>query len=95
MRQMVPDTIRRRLVVHGKVQGVFYRDSVREAARNEGAAGWAANRSDGSVEVVLEGPAEAVESVVGYCRQGPSSADVESVDEHEETPEGLSGFQIR
>lgn len=95
MREMVPDTIRRHLVVHGKVQGVFYRDSVREAARNEGVAGWAANRSDGSVEVVLEGPAEAVESVVGYCRQGPSSADVESVDEHEETPEGLPGFQIR
>jgi acylphosphatase len=47
------------------------------------------------VEVVLEGPADAVESVVGYCRQGPSSADVHSVDVHEETPEGLTGFQIR
>jgi acylphosphatase len=92
---MSPETIRRRLVVHGKVQGVFYRDSTRDAARNEGVAGWAANRSDGTVEVVLEGPAEAVESVVGYCRRGPSSADVHAVDEHEETPEGLSGFQIR
>jgi acylphosphatase len=92
---MASDTIRRRLVVHGKVQGVFYRDSTREAARNEGVAGWAANRSDGSVEVVLEGAADAVASVVGYCRQGPSSADVRSVDEHEETPEGLTGFQIR
>jgi acylphosphatase len=92
---MPPDTIRRRLVVHGRVQGVFYRDSTREAARNEGVAGWAANRSDGSVEVVLEGPPDAVESVVGYCRRGPSSADVHSVDEHEEPPEGLSGFQIR
>jgi acylphosphatase len=92
---MSPETIRRRLVVHGKVQGVFYRDSTRDAARNEGVAGWAANRSDGTVEVVLEGPAEAVESVVGYCRRGPSSAEVHAVDEHEETPEGLSGFQIR
>lgn len=92
---MVASKIRRRLVVHGKVQGVFYRDSTRHAARNEGVSGWAANRSDGSVEVVLEGPAEAVESVVGYCRRGPSSADVDKVDEHEETPEGLSGFQIR
>jgi acylphosphatase len=90
-----PDKIRRRLVVHGKVQGVFYRDSARHAARNEGVSGWAANRSDGSVEVVLEGATDAVESVVGYCRQGPSSADVRSVDEHEETPEGLTGFQIR
>jgi acylphosphatase len=90
-----PDKIRRRLVVHGNVQGVFYRDSTRHAARNEGVSGWAANRSDGSVEVVLEGPADAVESVIGYCRRGPSSADVHSVDEHEEPPEGLSGFQIR
>ncbi|HEY6526621.1 MAG TPA: acylphosphatase [Solirubrobacteraceae bacterium] len=92
---MTPDTIRRRLVVHGKVQGVFYRDSTRDAARNEGVAGWAANRSDGTVEVVLEGSPAAVESVVGYCRTGPSSADVHSVDEHDETPEGLTGFQIR
>ena len=92
---MTADTIRRRLVVHGKVQGVFFRDSARHAARNEGVSGWAANRSDGSVEVVLEGPADAVQSVVGYCRRGPSSADVHSVDEHEEAPEGLTGFQIR
>lgn len=92
---MTPGRIRRRLVIHGNVQGVFYRDSTRHAARNEGVSGWAANRSDGSVEVVLEGPAGAVESVVGYCRQGPSSADVHSVDEHDEMPEGLTGFQIR
>jgi acylphosphatase len=92
---MAAEKIRRRLIVHGDVQGVFYRDSTRHAARNEGVSGWAANRSDGSVEVVLEGPADAVESVVGYCRRGPSSADVESVDEHKETPEGLTGFKIR
>jgi acylphosphatase len=92
---MTAATIRRRLVVHGKVQGVFYRDSTRDAARNEGVAGWAANRSDGTVEVVLEGPSDAVQSVVGYCRAGPSTADVHSVDEHEEPPEGLTGFHIR
>jgi acylphosphatase len=92
---MGPDSIRRRLVVHGKVQGVFYRDSARQAARNEGVSGWAANRSDGTVEVVLEGAPDAVGSVVGYCRQGPSSAEVHSMDVHEETPEGLTGFQIR
>jgi acylphosphatase len=92
---MAADRIRRRLVVHGKVQGVFYRDSTRDAARNEGVSGWAANRSDGTVEVVLEGPPDAVESVIGYCRRGPSSANVHAVDEHEETPEGLTGFQIR
>ncbi len=92
---MTSETIRRRLVVHGKVQGVFYRDSTRDAARSAGVSGWAANRTDGTVEVVLEGPADAVESVVAYCRQGPSSADVHAVDEREETPEGLTGFQIR
>jgi acylphosphatase len=84
---MSSDTIRRRLVVHGKVQGVFFRDSTREAAQNEGVAGWASNRPDGSVEVVLEGPPDAVESVAGYVRRGPSSA--------QETPEGLTGFRIR
>ncbi len=92
---MAADRIRRRLVVHGNVQGVFYRDSTRHAARNEGVSGWAANRSDGTVEVILEGAPDAVSSVVGYCRAGPSSADVHSVDVHEETPEGLTGFQIR
>jgi acylphosphatase len=92
---MSDETIRRRLIVHGKVQGVFFRDSVRETAANEGVNGWAANRDDGSVEVVLEGPAEAVESVIGFCRIGPMSADVSSVDVSDEKPEGLSGFETR
>jgi acylphosphatase len=92
---MRPETIRRRLVVHGKVQGVFFRDSTREAARNEGVAGWAVNRPDGSVEVVLEGPEDAVDAVAGYVRRGPSSAQVENVESHDEAPEGLSGFEIR
>jgi acylphosphatase len=92
---MSSDTIRRRLVVHGKVQGVFFRDSAREAAENEGVAGWASNRADGSVEVVLEGPAGAVESVLGYCRTGPVNARVDSAEVIEEDPEGLSGFRTR
>jgi acylphosphatase len=95
MGAMSEETIRRRLTVHGQVQGVFYRDSTREAAENEGVAGWARNCSDGSVEVVLEGPARAVESVIGYCRIGPGSAEVGSVDIDEEEPEGLSGFRTR
>jgi acylphosphatase len=95
MRSMSSETIRRRLVVHGKVQGVFFRDSTREAARNEGVAGFAINCPDGSVEVVLEGPADAVESVTGYVRRGPSSARVENVESHDESPQGLSGFEIR
>lgn len=92
---MSPDAIRRHLIVHGKVQGVFYRDSTREAAGNERVSGWAANRDDGTVEVVLEGTSEAVESVIGFCRTGPMSADVTSVDVTAEQPEGLSGFETR
>lgn len=92
---MSDETIRRRLVVHGKVQGVFYRDSTREAAENEGVGGWAANCADGAVEVVLEGPPDAVEAVIGFCRMGPISADVSSVDVTEEEPEGLSEFETR
>jgi acylphosphatase len=89
------ETIRRHVVVHGKVQGVFFRDSTRESAENEGVTGWVANRPDGTVEAVLEGPVEAVEAVVEFCRLGPLSAEVTSVDVREEPPEGLSGFELR
>lgn len=92
---MSDETIRRRLIVHGKVQGVFFRDSTRESAENEGVSGWAANRDDGSVEVALEGTPDAVEAVIGFCRTGPMSADVSSVDVTDEQPEGLSGFETR
>jgi acylphosphatase len=92
---MSSETIRRRVVVYGRVQGVFFRDSVREAAGNEGVSGWATNRHDGAVEVVLEGAPEAVQAVVEFCRIGPVSARVDRVEEHDEAPEGLEGFQIR
>jgi acylphosphatase len=88
-------SIRRRLVAHGRVQGVFFRDSTRERARSAGVAGWAKNRSDGAVEVVLEGPPDAVERLARFVEQGPGSAQVESLDYHDEEPEGLSGFEIR
>jgi acylphosphatase len=94
MSRMSEETIRRRLIVHGRVQGVFFRDSTRQAAENEGVSGWASNRDDGSVEVVLEGSPAAVEAVVQYCRVGPVSADVSSVDVAAEEPEGLSGFAM-
>ena len=92
---MPSEVVRRHLILTGHVQGVFFRDSVREAAGNEVVAGWAANRDDGSVEVVLEGAPDAVESFVGYCRTGPVNARVDSAEVCEETPEGLSGFQTR
>jgi acylphosphatase len=92
---MSMDVVRRRVILTGHVQGVFFRASVKEAAQNEGVAGWASNLADGSVEVVLEGPEAAVESVLGYCRTGPVNARVDSAEVTEEEPEGLSGFQTR
>jgi acylphosphatase len=92
---MSTDTIRRRLVVYGRVQGVFFRDATREAAVGEGVAGWIANRGDGAVEAVLEGPRHAVDTVTEFCRQGPARARVERVEQHSESPEGLTGFEIR
>ena len=64
---------RRRVVVRGRVQGVFFRDSMRERARAHGVAGWVRNRPDGSVEAVLEGPAEAVERVLRFARDGSAA----------------------
>jgi acylphosphatase len=89
------ETVRSRVVVHGHVQGVFYRDSCRREADSRGVAGWIANRPDGAVEAVFEGDAEAVRALVDWCRGGPRGADVSSVDEASEEPEGLSGFRIR
>jgi acylphosphatase len=86
--------IRRRVVVHGRVQGVFFRDTVRRMAHSRGVAGWARNRADGAVEAVFEGQAEAVESMLRFCRQGPERAVVERVEEFDEQPEGLEGFRI-
>jgi acylphosphatase len=85
----------RRAVVHGRVQGVFYRDTVRRAATQRGVAGWAANRDDGTVEVWLEGEPDAVESMLRVLHEGSRQAAVESVDVTEVEPEGLEGFEIR
>jgi acylphosphatase len=91
----MPEQVRRRLVVHGRVQGVFFRDSVRGRARAHGVAGWVRNRADGAVEAVLEGPPAAVERVVRFCETGPPHAQVERVEVHEEEPEGLTEFAVR
>lgn len=91
---MAEEIIRRRLVVRGQVQGVFFRDSTRKQARSAGVAGRARNLDDGSVEVVLEGPADAVQRVIDFCRQGPDRAQVREVVFSEEPPEGLTSFEI-
>jgi acylphosphatase len=87
--------VRRRLVIHGRVQGVFFRDSLRRLADEHRLAGWARNTWEGTVEAVLEGDPQAVERLVAFAREGPEGAQVERVDVHEEEPEGLSGFAIR
>ena len=86
--------IRRRVVVHGRVQGVFFRDTVRRMAHSRGVSGWVRNRADGAVEAVFEGDADAVESMQRFCRHGPERAAVERVEELDEQPEGLEGFRI-
>jgi acylphosphatase len=88
-------TVRKRVRAHGRVQGVFFRDTVRRAARAAGIAGWAENRFDGTVEVVLEGQAEAVERLVELCRTGPGHAEVTQLDVADEPLEGLTGFELR
>ncbi|MDQ3865896.1 MAG: acylphosphatase [Actinomycetota bacterium] len=87
--------IRRRVVVHGRVQGVFFRDSVRRRAAQRSVRGWVRNVPDGSVEAVFEGDRDAVERLVAFCREGPRDADVARVDVYDERPEGVSGFTTR
>lgn len=68
-----------RLVVHGRVQGVFFRDSMRREARRLGVAGWVRNRSDGTVEAMVQGEAAAVDAIVRWAHRGPEHARVERV----------------
>jgi acylphosphatase len=89
------ETVRRRVVVRGRVQGVFFRDATRRRARAEGVAGWVANRSDGAVEAVFEGEEQAVERMVRFASEGPGRAQVGDVEAVEEPPEGLEGFSVR
>ncbi|MFL5913477.1 MAG: acylphosphatase [Gaiellaceae bacterium] len=82
------------VVVHGRVQGVGFRQSAASRARSLGIAGWVSNRGDGAVEAVFEGPADRVESMVAWCRRGPAAAAVERVDETREPPRGEQGFHV-
>jgi acylphosphatase len=86
--------IRRRVVVHGFVQGVFFRDTVRRHASGAGVAGWVRNNRDGTVEAVFEGDPDAVERLVDVCRRGPRGARVDAVEVLEEEPEGLTRFAV-
>ncbi len=88
-------TARRRIRAHGRVQGVFFRDSLRREAEARGVAGWASNEADGTVAAVLEGVPADVDALVELCRRGPGHAAVERLEVDEEAPEGLRGFEVR
>jgi acylphosphatase len=91
----VSETVRRRVIVHGQVQGVFFRDSARRKASGMGVAGWVRNCPDGTVEAVFEGDPDSVATMVDWSRRGPRGADVDRVEESEEAPEELTGFSVR
>jgi acylphosphatase len=80
--------------VSGRVQGVFFRAACAEQARALGVTGWVRNTPDGRVEAVFEGPGSGVEAMVRWCRQGPSHAQVDSVDVREEAPAGETRFRV-
>ena len=87
--------IRRRVIVHGHVQGVFFRETVRRHAFSEGVSGWVRNTSEGRVEAVFEGAPGAVDALVTISHEGPRGARVDRVEVFEEEPEGLAGFAVR
>jgi acylphosphatase len=89
------EVVRRRAVVRGHVQGVFFRDTTRREAQRRGVAGWISNRPDGAVEAVFEGEPDAVAALVDFCKNGPRGAEVRQVETSEERPEGLRGFDVR
>jgi acylphosphatase len=87
---------RAHVYVSGQVQGVFFRDSTRERAEQLGLAGWVRNTPDGRVEALFEGPSEKVREMVRWCEEGPSHAEVESVETEFEAPgRDLTGFEVR
>ena len=86
--------VRRRVVVYGQVQGIFFRAETADRARSRGVAGWVRNNVDGTVEAVFEGELEAVNRLVDFMHKGPRGANVERVDVEDERPEGLRGFHV-
>ena len=80
------------VTVHGEVQGVFYRSSAEERATSLGVAGWVRNADDGTVEMVVEGPEDAVEQMLAWAREGSEQARVTDVDVADQETQGLSGF---
>jgi acylphosphatase len=88
------ERIARKVVVRGRVQGVYYRDRCRREALAAGVSGWVRNELDGSVQALVEGPAAAVDRLVAWMRIGPRRAIVEDIEVTVCEPEGLTGFHV-
>lgn len=86
---------RARVVVSGKVQGVYFRASTEDEARSRGLTGWVRNNRDGEVEAVFEGEQAAVEAMIAWCHRGPPGARVTGVTVTWEEPRGERGFTVR
>jgi acylphosphatase len=86
---------RARVVIRGRVQGVFFRAETRERARSLGLRGSVRNMPDGTVEAVFEGERERIESILIWCHRGPALARVDDVEVHWEEPQGDLGFAAR
>ena len=86
--------IRRHVVIHGLVQGVYFRETVRRGAERHGVTGWVRNNRDGTVEAVFEGDSAAVQALVALCHEGPRGARVDRVDVLDEQPEPLADFVV-
>ena len=86
---------RARVVIHGRVQGVFFRAETGERARSLGLAGWVRNNPDGTVEAVFQGDRDRVDSMLAWCRRGPAGADVEDVGVEWTEPRDEHGFVTR
>jgi len=88
-------TVARRVVVSGRVQGVFFREETRRRADAAGVSGWVRNNDDGTVEAWFEGDEDDVAVLVDFARRGPSSAEVQSAEVEEVEPQGARGFEVR
>lgn len=87
--------VARRAVVHGRVQGVWFRETTRRRAEARGVSGWVRNRDDGAVEAWLEGEEDDVAAMLDVLRLGPPAAQVERVEVEDVEPEGIEGFSVR
>lgn len=81
--------------VHGRVQGVYFRASTQDQARRLGVQGWVRNRSDGTVELVAEGPQASLEALLAWARRGPPMAEVAELEVVWGGAVGLTGFELR